>query len=187
VALVVSSKASALGLKRAKRVGVATFVLEYFHANNSSLVGNHSSQAQKISINWAKLQEVLNEFGVTHIFLLGFMKLLPADWLERWQGRIWNVHPSLLPAYPGLHSIEKAMADGAPLGVTVHDVIAVMDEGQVRLQKSLGRFPPQTPFAQARLAVGRLEQQLIQSWVRTVEARSLWDLASRADLLGESQ
>jgi phosphoribosylglycinamide formyltransferase-1 len=124
-------------------------------------------------VDWEAVQKNLESYRITQIFLLGFMKLLPASFLDPWQGRIWNVHPSLLPAYPGLHSIERALADGNPIGVTIHDVVPEMDAGPIRLQKSLGILPAGIPFEHARLEVAKLEQSLIQNWVKRVEeARS---------------
>lgn len=72
---------------------------------------------------------------IDKIFLLGFMRLLPASFLQKWQGRIFNLHPSLLPLYPGKNAIEKSYEAGDAMGVSIHHVITEMDAGRVVLQK----------------------------------------------------
>jgi phosphoribosylglycinamide formyltransferase-1 len=63
------------------------------------------------------------------------MKVIPASFVNLWQGRIVNLHPSILPAYPGLESIERAYRDGHDLGLTVHEVTAEVDAGRVICQR----------------------------------------------------
>lgn len=118
LSLVVSSNPQAPALDKAQKAGIKTIVL-----------------AEKI--NWSQVEEDLNSNGITHIFLLGFMKIIPKSFLEKWKKPILNVHPSLLPAYPGLRSIDRALEDGAPLGVTVHHVTAEVDAGEIVLQKQV--------------------------------------------------
>lgn len=118
VALVVSSRSDAYGLTRARRLGIETLVLDK-------------------KIDWTKLLEVLEERGITHIFLTGFMKVITKEFLQAWKKPILNIHPSLLPNYPGLRSVERAVADGAAVGVTVHKVIADVDAGDIVLQKTV--------------------------------------------------
>lgn len=88
-------------------------------------------------IDWNQLDLELRRRDVHKIFLLGFMRLLPAEFVNRWAGKILNLHPSLLPAYPGLHAIEKSFQDGAAMGVTVHLVVPEMDAGPILLQKKV--------------------------------------------------
>ncbi len=116
IALVVSSKRKALGLLKAKRAGVPTLC-----------VSN--------PVNWKELTLTLREHRIDSIFLLGFMKILPADFVKDWEGRMVNIHPSLLPAYPGLESIKKSFEDKSKMGVTVHQVTAKMDAGPILLQR----------------------------------------------------
>jgi phosphoribosylglycinamide formyltransferase-1 len=116
VHLVVSSSPQALGLLRAKRSGVPTLVLAK-------------------PLNWEWLDSELRRRRITKIFLLGFMRLIPASFVTAWENSILNLHPSLLPAYPGLHSIELAYRDKADLGVSVHEVITEMDAGKLILQR----------------------------------------------------
>ncbi len=118
ICLVVSNKKSAMGLLRAQRAGVSTLVMP-------------------APLDWQALHSSLLRYRIDEIYLLGFMKLLPPDFVKKWQGRLWNLHPSLLPAFPGLRSIELAYEQGAALGVTFHEVVSEMDAGPIRLQKKV--------------------------------------------------
>ncbi len=118
VALVVSSNPKAPGLLRAKRNGIPTLVLDK-------------------KIDWDHVLLKLQKFHINHIFLLGFMKIVPPDFLKKWNKTILNIHPSLLPAYQGLHSIERAYHDGADIGATVHHVTAAVDAGAIVQQKKV--------------------------------------------------
>ena len=80
----------------------------------------------------AELQRALEAHRVSFVALAGFMRILTAGFVERWQGRLVNLHPSLLPAFPGAHAIRDALAAGAThTGVTVHYVDAGVDTGPV--------------------------------------------------------
>ena len=116
VVLVVSSTRKAYGCLRARREGVPCYVM-------------------KNKEDWTSVQERLVESGVELIFLAGFMRIVPAPFLKKWEGRMANVHPSLLPEFPGTHSIERAFERGSPLGVTIHEVIAEVDQGPTILQR----------------------------------------------------
>lgn len=122
VACVVSSRKDAPGLKRAQRAGIPTFVFE------------------KTS-SWESLTAFLLGFQVEAIFLCGFMRILPRDFISQWHGRILNVHPSLLPLYPGTKSIQRAFDEKKPLGVTVHEVIEEVDAGRRILQREVRTAP----------------------------------------------
>lgn len=119
--LVVSSSAQAYGLLRAKRAGVPTALAPTLPNSKK--------------IDWSALDKMLREARVTHVFLAGFMKVIPASFVDAWVGRIVNLHPSLLPTYPGLNSIERAYADGAAIGLTVHEVTAEVDAGKIIYQR----------------------------------------------------
>lgn len=118
VALVISSSRQSAGALRAKRSGIPVMFLEK-------------------KINWQLVLENLKQRKVTHIFLVGFMKIVPLDFLKQWAGCVLNVHPSLLPAYQGLKSIERAYQQGSDIGVTVHHVNAEVDSGEIVLQKKV--------------------------------------------------
>jgi phosphoribosylglycinamide formyltransferase 1 len=118
--VVYSSKANVPGISKAKRMGIPAYCIP---------------QTQDLKLDWVKLQEELMEFRIQRIFLLGFMRLVPESFVQLWENKILNLHPSLLPSYPGLHSFERAWADGAPLGATIHKVTSVLDSGEgIRFQ-----------------------------------------------------
>ncbi len=112
---VVSSNAEAHGLTRASNHGVESHVLPK-------------------NIDWQALHEALESRNIDKIFLAGFMKIVPASFVEKWHGRLFNLHPSLLPNYKGLRAIERAHADGEAVGVTIHHVVAAVDAGDIVLQ-----------------------------------------------------
>lgn len=145
IGLVVSSKKSAYGLKRARRSGIPELVLEK-------------------NVDWNFLDLELRRRGINYLFLLGFMKIIPADFVSKWQGRIFNVHPSLLPDFPGAHGMDESYkAAGADMGVTVHEVTPGMDEGPRVLQSFvLGRDEKLSlNWDQVRLRMAIHEQRLI--------------------------
>ena len=88
------------------------------------------------------IDAALREHGVEVVCLAGYMRLLTPWLVDRWAGRMLNIHPSLLPAFPGLHTHERALAAGSRVhGCTVHMVTAVMDEGPVLAQASVPVLP----------------------------------------------
>lgn len=119
ISLVVSSRASAPGLQRAKRFGVTTYVME-----------------KQSSDPWKGLQNILHERGIAKILLLGFMKIIPEEFLRGFP-KIFNLHPSLLPEFKGLHAFERSWVDGESLGVSLHRVTPGLDEGPVVLQNKI--------------------------------------------------
>lgn len=127
IALVLSSRPDAPGLAAAKALGVATAAVD------------HKIFAGRAEFE-AAMQMLLDIHRIDILCLAGFMRLLTPGFVALWQGRIINIHPALLPAYKGLDTHARALADGvAEHGCTVHHVTAAMDEGPV--------------IAQARVAV----------------------------------
>lgn len=115
IGLVISSKSSAYGLKRARRAGVPTLILDK-------------------KIDWDLLDQNLRSRGIRRLFLLGFMKIIPEKFVNNWRGRIFNVHPSLLPDFKGAHGMEESFQSSKDMGVTVHEVTPGLDEGPQKLQ-----------------------------------------------------
>ncbi len=145
--LVVSNTANAPGVCKARRHGVPVYITEK-------------------KIDWDQVHQQLLLRQVDFIFLLGFMKVLPARFVNLWAGRIINLHPSLLPAYPGLAAIEKSYSDGAAMGVTVHLVVAKIDAGPILLQQKVlspasGQHHSLTLRA-AQFLISRTEQRLVR-------------------------
>ena len=95
-----------------------------------------STNNSKISSDDAKqLIEMISEFNATIVVLAGFMKILPINFIEFFQGRIVNIHPSLLPSFKGLHAIKRAYERGVKIsGCTVHWVSEGIDEGKIIAQ-----------------------------------------------------
>ncbi len=122
VALVVSNRADAAGLARAEAAGVATRVID------------HRGYDGRAAFD-AALTEALAAAGVELVCLAGFMRLLSAGFVEHWQDRLINIHPSLLPAFKGLDVHERVLAAGVRVsGATVHFVRAEMDDGPIIAQ-----------------------------------------------------
>lgn len=121
VRLVVSSSREAHGLLRARRNGVATSLTPLVTGTKK--------------IDWAELTRLLRSRGVTHLVLAGFMKIVPPEFVAAWRGRILNLHPSILPAYPGLKSIERAHAEKSDIGLSVHEVNEEVDAGRLILRR----------------------------------------------------
>ena len=112
IGLVISSRPHAYGLKKAKRYGIPT-------------------KALASKIDWQDVLLSLKTHNISKIFLAGFMKILPAHFINEWQKPIINIHPSLLPQYPGLNSIERSFKDNSPMGCTLHKVIDKVDMGDI--------------------------------------------------------
>jgi phosphoribosylglycinamide formyltransferase-1 len=123
IAVVISNRADAAGLALAKASGVATLVIE------SKPFGN-DRQAFEVA-----LQAALDEHRIELICLAGFMRLFTAAFVERWYGRMLNIHPSLLPSFPGLEPQAQALKVGVKIsGATVHFVTAETDAGPIAVQ-----------------------------------------------------
>jgi phosphoribosylglycinamide formyltransferase-1 len=99
----------------------------------------------------ATLDSYLRSMHVEIIALAGFMRVLTAGFIAGWEGRMINIHPSLLPAYKGLHTHERALADGAKLhGCSVHLVTPELDGGPVLMQAEVPVLPGDTPDSLAQ-------------------------------------
>lgn len=114
----------------------------------------------------AALADWLQARGARLVVLAGYMALLSASFLERFPGAVINVHPSLLPAFPGLHAIEQALAYGVRVfGVTVHFVDSGVDTGPVILQRAIELPGTRTP-EEVLAALRPLEHALLPEAVR---------------------
>jgi phosphoribosylglycinamide formyltransferase 1 len=132
VAVVASNRAGVRALERAEAAGIPTAVFE--------LADHESREARDRA-----MAECLEEHDVSLVVCAGYMHLLTPAFLDRFPQRIVNVHPSLLPAFPGARAIEDALAAGAELtGVTVHLVDAGLDTGPVLAQEPVPVAPPDT-------------------------------------------
>ena len=121
IVVVATDKPDAAGLGFAREAGVATLALD------ARALGRPAFEAA--------LDAGLRARGVELICLAGFMRILSADFVARWAGRALNIHPSLLPAYKGLDTHARALADGvAEHGCTVHWVTPQLDSGEIVAQ-----------------------------------------------------
>ena len=120
--IVISNKADAGGLAVAQAHGVPTLVI------------SHKDYPSRHDFDEA-LHQAIVASGAEMICLAGFMRLLEADFVNRWRDKILNIHPSLLPAYKGLHTHQRVLEDGVRFsGCTVHFVRPEMDEGPIVFQ-----------------------------------------------------
>ena len=127
IAVVISNRADALGLEKAKASGVATVVIE------SKPFGKDRAGFE------AALQAALDQHRVELICLGGFMRLFTAEFVRRWYGKMLNIHPSLLPSFPGLDPHGQALRAGVKIsGATVHFVIPETDAGPILMQGAVG-------------------------------------------------
>jgi phosphoribosylglycinamide formyltransferase-1 len=119
------------------------------------------------------LADYLQSKGVRLVVLAGYMELLGQVFLDRFPGAVINVHPSLLPAFTGLHAVEQALDYGVKVfGVTVHFVDGGVDTGPVILQRSVELAEPATP-EQVLAALRPLEHELLPRAVRLFAAGAL--------------
>jgi phosphoribosylglycinamide formyltransferase-1 len=134
IAIVLSNRPEAPGLDHARRQGIATAIVD------------HTRYGKDREAFERALHEVLTANRVDFVCLAGFMRLLTPWLVERWQGRMLNIHPALLPAFKGLHTHERALAAGAKThGATVHFVSADMDSGPIILQAEVPVLEGDTP------------------------------------------
>ena len=132
VVLVAANDPAATGLKLAKAEGIATFAL----AHKGMTRADHD----------AAMEAAVREAGAEYIVLAGYMRILSEGFVERWAGRMLNIHPSLLPRYRGLDTHARAIAAGDSHGGTsVHLVTSELDAGEVLAQVRVPILPDETP------------------------------------------
>lgn len=130
---VLSNRAAAPGLAIAAAEGIATASLAQSKFPSRDMFEDVVTQ-------------ILESWDVDIVCLAGFMRILGEDFTRHWAGRMINIHPSLLPLYKGLHTHERALADGATThGCTVHFVTPGLDEGAPILQAEVPVLPGDTP------------------------------------------
>ncbi|HLF21425.1 MAG TPA: phosphoribosylglycinamide formyltransferase [Aestuariivirga sp.] len=132
IVCVVSNRPEAEGLKLAAAMGIATKVID------------HEAYASREDFE-AALDDYLRSQRLDFLALAGFMRVLSAGFIAAWRDRAINIHPSLLPAYRGLNTHERALADGvAEHGCTVHAVRAELDNGPIIAQARVPVLPGDT-------------------------------------------
>jgi phosphoribosylglycinamide formyltransferase 1 len=134
IVVVISNRTDAGGLEKAESSGIRTLIIESkpFGADRAAFE--------------AVLQSALDEHQVDLICLGGFMRLLTAAFVQRWYGRMLNIHPSLLPSFPGLEPQAQALRAGVKIsGATVHFVIPETDAGPILMQGAVAVRGDDTP------------------------------------------
>ena len=154
IALVISNNPKAYALERAKAAGIPALTL-----STKALGGQAAFEAE--------LQKALEEHAIGLVVLAGFLTILSEDFTRRWDHRILNIHPSLIPAfcgkdYYGLRVHEAALARGVKLsGATVHYVNEILDGGDIILQKAVEVLPDDTPETLQRRIMEQAEWVLL--------------------------
>ncbi|MCB1620751.1 MAG: phosphoribosylglycinamide formyltransferase [Thiothrix sp.] len=165
VVAVISNRAEVFGLERARRAGIPAQVLD------------HKTFPDRESFDRA-LQQQIDAHAPTLVVLAGFMRILTPAFVQHYQGRLLNIHPSLLPAYKGTHTHQRVLDDQGRLhGASVHFVTPELDGGPVILQ---ARIPVRAQDTANSLAARVLVQEHV-IYPRVVE----WFCAGRLQLEGE--
>lgn len=158
VALVVSSKESAPGVKRARRMGIPTWIIP--------------SLADGKTLDWTLLQSELEKRQISKIFLLGFMRIVPEAFLAKWVGRVWNVHPSLLPLFQGARALERSLASQEKVGLSIHAVTAELDRGPLCLQMEVPELDVEARKSvdpvMTQVFFSAREQRAVRQWMQIV-------------------
>jgi phosphoribosylglycinamide formyltransferase 1 len=161
IALVISNRADAGGLEGARASGIATLTIE------SKPLGNDRSAFEAV------LQSALDEHQVDLICLGGFMRLFSAEFVQRWYGKMLNIHPSLLPSFRGLDPHGQALRAGVKIsGATVHFVIPETDAGPIVMQGAVGVGGDDTPDTLAARVLA-IEHRIYPSALRLLASGRL--------------
>jgi len=129
VCAVISNRPDAAGIAFAREAGIATAIID------------HAAFATRSAFDEA-LAAAIEAHDPELVVLAGFMRVLGRSFVERFAGRLVNIHPSLLPAFPGLHTHERALAAGVKVhGATVHFVTAELDSGPILAQVTVPVLP----------------------------------------------
>ncbi|UCV04862.1 phosphoribosylglycinamide formyltransferase [Dechloromonas denitrificans] len=144
IAAVISNRPDAPGLETAARAGIVTHFI------------NHKGFAGREAFD-AALAECIDQFSPDLVVLAGFMRILSDGFVSHYAGRLINIHPSLLPAFPGLHTHQRALEEGVRIhGCTVHFVTPALDHGPVIIQAAV---PVLDGDSESSLAARVLEQE----------------------------
>ncbi len=129
IALVISNRPDAKGLETARRHGIASKAID------------HKAFPDRGTFE-AEVHAALEDHAIDLVALAGFMRILTAGLTAKWSGRMLNIHPSLLPLYPGLDTHQRALDDGVKVhGCTVHHVVPELDAGPIIAQAAVPVMP----------------------------------------------
>jgi len=122
IAVVISNKPEVYALERASLAGIATRFVE-------------EKKGEKKEEYDSRIKEILDDYGVDLVLLAGYMRVLTENFVQNYQGRLINIHPSLLPSFPGLNAQKQALEAGVKVtGATVHFVDEGLDSGPIIIQ-----------------------------------------------------
>lgn len=168
-AAVISNRPEAAGLAWAAVRGVPTRVIE------------HKAFASRAAFDAALAAEI-DALGAELVLLAGFMRVLTEDFVRRYEGRLVNIHPSLLPSFPGLHTHEAALAAGVRVhGCTVHFVTPTLDCGPVIVQAAVPVLPGDDAASlaarvlrQEHLVYPQAARGILENRCRLMDGRVVW-------------
>lgn len=144
IAAVISNRPDAAGLETAAKAGIATHYIDH-----KAFAGREAFDAALI--------ECIDGFAPDLVILAGFMRILSEGFVRHYEGRLMNIHPSLLPSFPGLHTHQRALEEGVRIhGCTVHFVTPTLDHGPVIIQAAV---PVLDSDDEASLAIRVLRQE----------------------------
>jgi phosphoribosylglycinamide formyltransferase 1 len=171
IALVVSNRPAAPGLARAREEGIATAIVD------------HTPFGQNREGFERTLDEALKADRIDFVCLAGFMRLLSPWFVQRWSGKMLNIHPALLPQFKGLHTHRRALAAGVKRhGASVHFVVAEMDSGPIVAQDSVPVLEGDTEESLAARVL-EVEHRLYPRALRLVaEGRAPFAASSNEDI-----
>ena len=171
IALVVSNKPDVYGLTRAKEAGINTIVLD------------HKDYTTREEHEYA-IEKHLNEYQIEFIVLAGYMRLLTANFVKRWRLKIINLHPALLPAFPGVKAIEQAFDYGVKVsGVSTIFIDEGVDTGIIIMQ-DIVKIQPNDTLETLTGQIHHLEHQLLPLTVNLI-ASGKYTIEGRKILLKE--
>ncbi len=162
VRAVISNRPEARGLETARNRGIPAIALD------------HKTHSSREAFD-AALAETINRHTPDYIVLAGFMRILTADFIGQYVNRIINIHPSLLPAFTGLHTHRRAIESGVKIhGTTVHFVTPALDHGPIIIQAAVPVVPDDTEDSLAR--------RVLQQEHRIYPQALAWLAADRVEL-----
>lgn len=155
VLAVISNRAASTGLKWASERGITTRVVSHLDFSSRSAFD-------------AALSAIIDQYSPDYVLLAGFMRVLTPEFVQHYAGKLVNIHPSLLPAFPGLHTHAQAIAKGVQAhGCTVHFVTPVLDHGPIIAQGVVPVLAEDTPEALAErvLALEHVVYPQVAIWL----------------------
>jgi phosphoribosylglycinamide formyltransferase-1 len=155
--LVYTNKKNAYGVQRSRRSGIPVWFSE------DGYIWKFDSSEKHIKIGpLTDFVFLLQRAKIKNIYLMGYMRIISPEICKIWKGKIFNIHPSLLPSFKGLNAIESSFAQKQPMGVTVHHVTEGVDEGQIIKQETVFHKPP-SHLTECWLPMAIAEQRVV-SW-----------------------